>query len=301
MGIGDDTAVLAPPKDNLLTTVDMQVEGVHFDLAYCEFEDVGHKALAVNLSDVAAMGGTPLYALVSLGVRDGLPDGWERKLYQGIGALAKHHGVDIVGVNISRAKEFVIDIAVIGEATKPVLRSGAKIGQQIGVTGPLGNSAAGLAWLRSGGAGLKFPVATQKHLRPRPLIEAGRTLIKNGAVSALIDISDGLSSECHHLAAASKVELSLVEKDIPVATEAKSIARELQLSADEWALHGGEEYELLFTFDPERGRQVSEVLSAVGCALYVVGTVKKGRGVTITKEGGTEPLAARGWDHLSPI
>ncbi len=282
VGIGDDTAVLAPPAGGgkLLATVDMMVEGVHFNLDWMEPEALGHKALAINLSDIAAMGGAPLYALVSLALPARLSDELIERFYRGMKALAVRFGVGVVGGNLTRTEgPFVVDVTVLGAATENIcLRSGTKAGDLVAVTGELGVSAAGLDLLRKRGKAAAGEAAVRRHLMPEPRVEEGKALARSGVVTSMIDVSDGLASELHHLAKSSGVGVLIDETKIPGNLE--------------WAVGGGEDYELLFTI--ARGKVAPSV------AHTIIGEVTAAaEGVRWKRaDGKIETLAARGWDHF---
>jgi thiamine-monophosphate kinase len=236
--IGDDAAVLELPESGrLLLATDCLVDGVHFDLSWSQWSDVGWKALAVNVSDIAAMGGKPLAAVVA--VVGPVAADLER-LYEGIGEAAGRYGCPVVGGDLSSGPGVVVTVAVLGAATDagPVLRSGARAGDTVFVTGPLGRAAAGLRMLRSG-AGTSSELL-RAHRRPEARLAEGAAAAAGGA-SAMIDVSDGLGIDLDRLATASRVGLDL--HDVPVARGATLVD----------ALGGGEDYELAFCApDPDR-------------------------------------------------
>lgn len=302
VGIGDDTLVAVPPKDRLLWTVDCLVENFHFDFAYMTPEDVGWKSLAVNLSDIAAMGGKPLYALVSLGIPKRISEKKILKIYQGIRECAEWAKVDVVGGNISRtSQDFFIDITVVGETAKPLLRRGAKLGECVAVTGFPGLSATGFQALKKWGrkAIQKFPVSTRHHTRPVPRIEWAQTLGALG-VSSLIDVSDGLSSELNHLSESSNVGIEIDEKLLPLHPEVISLANSLKLKTLDLVLNGGEEYELLMTFPFSKFGAISAEAQAQSIPLTMIGyTVEPRRKVSLrTRSGKLKSLKAKGWAHF---
>lgn len=302
VGIGDDTAVTVPPKGRLLWTVDCLVEGIHFDFSYASPEQVGWKALAVNLSDIAAMGGKPLSALVSLVIPKRINETTVVKIYQGIGECAEWAKVDVIGGNISRgSSDFVIDVTVMGEASKAILRSGAKEGDCVAVTGTPGLSAAGLQGLKKWGKGAmrKYSEASKHHLTPRPRLELAQKLSRIG-VTSLIDISDGLSSELHHLAKGSGLGIEIEERLLPIHPEVKALGQKLEKNPLDCVLHGGEEYELLMTFPITRFSVLSALAAQMGVPLTMIGyTVSSPRKVMMRDpRGKLRKLVQRGWTHF---
>jgi thiamine-monophosphate kinase len=278
VGIGDDAAVVAVPAGGqMLLAADLVVEGVHFDLSYCSHSDVGWKALAVNASDVAAMGGAPLHALVSVVV----PAGSDLAgLYEGLVASAGEHGCQVVGGDLSSGSELIVSVVVTGRvaAGGPVLRSGASPGDTIFLTGPLGASAAGLALL------LRDPHSTgplaDAHRRPRARVAEGLAALSAGA-TAMIDVSDGLATDLGHVARASGVGVSL--DGVPVAAGATL----------EQAIGGGEDYELLFTA-PDRSA-VMQAFELAGLRPPVaIGSCVTDATVRLL---GGEPLGEGGFEH----
>ncbi|MGI9035638.1 MAG: thiamine-phosphate kinase [Pyrinomonadaceae bacterium] len=266
--IGDDCAVL--PKDSrtdLVITADLMVEEIDFRLSWTKPEFVGHKALAVSLSDVAAMGAKPVWALLSIGVPAKI---WKtdfvEKFYDGWFRLAKKFNVELVGGDISRTPEkIVVDSIVAGEARKgkAVLRSGAKAGDLIFVTGNLGGAAAGLKLLESGESfkNSKYKNLLLRQLKPRPQTEIGQILGEKNFATAMIDLSDGLSSDLPHLCRASKTGAKIYADKIPVDTDLKRFLTQRRKDTKTQAennfslssvLNGGEDFELLFTICPKK-------------------------------------------------
>ncbi|MEO8042037.1 MAG: thiamine-phosphate kinase [Acidobacteriota bacterium] len=254
--VGDDCAVL--PKDaktDLVVTADMLVEDVDFRLEWTAAESLGAKSLAVSLSDIAAMGGTPRWAMLSIAVPPAL---WKRKtfiddFYEGWFKLARQYRVDLIGGDVSRTSDkLVIDSIVTGETAKgrAVLRSGAEPGDSIFVTGSLGGAAAGLELLKSGrrttSPAAKKGRLIERQLRPTPRVEAGKYLSVRRWAKAMIDISDGFAADLHHLCDASGVG-ALIEIDrIPIDENLDGMTADQKLK---FALGGGEDFELLFTSD----------------------------------------------------
>ena len=303
VGIGDDAAVLLPtPRQLLLMTTDMLVESVHFDLTTTTPWQLGYKAIAVNLSDIAAMGGAPRHAVVSVALPSSTPADFVVNLYQGMKEICHEFGVNIVGGDtVSSPQGLVINVAVTGEVAPVnlVRRSGAQIGDIVAVTGFLGNSAAGLDLLTLGDwedYDFAWPLVTA-HLSPRPQVKAGAILAVAGATS-MDDVSDGLASEAHEIAKASGVGIKLYTAQIPLAAELKEAAVKLGKQALDYALYGGEDFQLLFTMEP---RKYEELLIAQPDLQFVkVGeVVDVNQGVTLVDEaGGVQALEARGYNHF---
>ena len=304
VGIGDDAAVLKPVPDRLqLVTADMLVEGVHFNLSTTTEIQLGHKAIAVNISDIAAMGGTPRHAVISIALPATIPVDFVTKLYQGMKDLCRLYGVNIVGGDtVSSPGGLVINVTALGdvEPHQVVCRSGAKVGDIIAVTNTLGSSAAGLDMLKQE-EWQQYDFATPlvaAHLTPYPQVKAGAFLAAAGATS-MDDISDGLASELHEIAAASNVSLAIQADLVPLAPEVRKAAKVLGKDPLDYALYGGEDFQLLFTMKPEQFRQIKE--DDAGAKVVKIGEVlPPGAGVTMMgKEGQIEQLYPRGYNHFS--
>ncbi len=304
LGIGDDAAVLVPPAGSLrlVVTVDMLVEGQHFRLGPGGFspEDVGWKALAVNLSDVAAMGASPLWALCSLGVPDGTPDDLLERVYRGMGDLARRHQVRLVGGNLARSPGgLVLDVTVIGQTYRPITRRGARRGDRIFVTGFLGAAAAGLEVLTRGldldASGAALLLSAQ--CRPSPRLAEAQAIaaLAPGMVHAMCDVSDGLVADLRHLLGG--LGAVLWEQELPIPSAAFRAADHLP-GADPiaWALGGGEDYELLIVAPPEAEEAILEVLRQ-GAGARCIGEVTPGLVCLAPRPGGhAVPLGEMGWD-----
>lgn len=297
LGIGDDTAAWRTQKFIQLATTDILIEDVHFNLDTATWRDLGWKALAVNISDIAAMGGTPSYAMVSLGLPPDIEIASVRELYRGIKDIAKKFEVDIVGGNISRAPVVIVDISLIGKASQALLtRSSAKPGDLIAVTGYLGTSAAGCRMLKSS---LKLDKSTtallrEAHLRPKPRVAEGQTLVQYG-VRAAIDISDGLISDLTHICKASKVGAKVWRDRLPIHPGVKAAFRN---EATGMALSGGEDYELLFTAKSSIINKVKNVMSTPVTVIGEITREHSGKVTLLNKQGKTVDWKERGWDHF---
>ena len=286
--IGDDAAVVPIPPGDLLLTADAVVAGVHADLNLVGVDDLGWKAIAVNVSDVAAMGGRPLYALVT--VAGPLADVDVDSLYEGLLAASDAYACPIVGGDFTAAPVLMVSVAVAGtlDGHEPVLRGGASPGDLLFVTGPLGSSAAGLELLRAGRAG-EAPDLALAHRRPRARVAEG-TAARTAGATAMIDISDGLSSDVRHVAAASGVGVALDRAPVAV-----GVARAMGDDGVAAALGGGEDYELLFAA-PD-GARVEASFSAAGLTLPLL--IGRCTHDPAERRLGDDDLPEAGWEHFT--
>lgn len=295
VGIGDDAALLAlPPASRLLATTDLLLEGVHFDLATTDLFSLGWKSAAVNLSDIAAMGGTPRFCLTALGIPSSLTVEDIGEFYRGVNACLKKFGAVLVGGDTCGSRTgLVISVSVLGEAKKKraVTRSGARPGDRIFVTGTLGDSAAGLEMLGTRGRGTAKQLV-EKHLRPTPRVAEGIKLA--GIASAMIDVSDGLSSDLGHLCEQSGAGAEIYIERIPLSKVLRS-AKGMKLPPVKYALSGGEDYELLFTVH----RSNIKNMKAVKLAATEIGVITRDRSMRlIDARGKSTPLPVTGFDHF---
>ncbi|SRR5579871_136281 len=300
-GIGDDTAVVSLPR-RALVTCDVQVEGVHFRFGMSAPRDVGWRALAVNLSDIASMGGAPRYALVSVLLPPGVSVRDVEAIYRGLGQAARAHGVIVVGGNISRTSgPLALDVTLLGEAGRVLTRGGARPGDGVWVTGTLGNAAAGLFLARRRRVRMREArTLVEAYRRPSPRVRAGRALAAHRAVTAAIDISDGTAQDLVHVLDASEVGAVLNLERVPVAPAVVAAARAAHLDPYVWALEGGEDYELLFTARPGFEASARTVARAAGVAVTRIGEIvprSAGRWILVPA-GRRTPLRPAGWDHL---
>jgi thiamine-monophosphate kinase len=307
-GIGDDTAVLALGAGALLlATTDLLIEDVHFRRAWASPYDIGWKAMAVNLSDIAAMGGWPRWALVGLALPPSTEVEAVDAFYAGMREAAGPYGVVIVGGDTSASREgWMINVTLLGEHTGvPKLRSTARLGDAVAVTGTLGRSAAGLALLETRAAppdishGARDEL-TAAHLRPSARLAEGRWLGGQPGVHAMIDLSDGLTTDLGHICRESGFGARVMVDRLPVAPAAREAARALSRAAIEWATGGGEDYELLLTCDPAAVALLRTGLrAATGTALSVIGTMDTVTGGVTYVNARGEPVAmATGYQHF---
>ena len=290
VGIGDDAAVLNLPAGyQALVTTDLSIEGVHFRRDWHPAEAVGHRCLARGLSDIAAMGGEPVAAFLSLGLPKALPQSWADRFLRGFEKLARKFRVPLGGGDVAESPGGVLaDIVVLGRVPrgKALLRSGARPGNAIYVTGELGGSAAALEKLRRDGRAQRRGSASEAaHFYPQPRLAVGRWLRQRRLATAAIDLSDGLSTDLGHICEESRVGAVVSEDSIP---RANGVRLEL-------ALHGGEDYELLFT--APASRRVPQRIA--GVRVTKIGQIVKGRGMwLVDARGKRQRLEPRGWEHF---
>jgi thiamine-monophosphate kinase len=314
-GIADDTAVYKPsPSKVQLLTTDAMVEGVHFDLTFTSFAHVGWKAIVSNISDIAAMCGVPRYATVTLCLPQKISVEMVEEFYKGAVSACKKYSCLIVGGDTTAtAGNLVVSISLIGEVDteKVIYRSGAKVGDLICASGHLGASHAGLKiLLREKNRYLEkneqfspnlepYKMIIEKYLLPKPRLDISKIISDNIKVNAMIDISDGLASEVHHICNSSGVGADVWEHNIPVHTYTQKIAEEFSEDVIKYALYGGEEYELLFTLSDNDYEKLETLTSDV----TIIGRVtEKSKGINIVRESGDrEPLQFNGWDHFRNI
>lgn len=304
LGIGDDAAVIRNRSgcESILTT-DALIEKVHFDFNYTPFESLGWKALAVSLSDVAAMGGMPLGALVSIAV----PGAWNvedvEKFYSGFKRCADTFRCPAVGGDTVRSPDrCFISVSVLGEVEsgKAVLRSGAKSGDRLCVTGVLGGAKTGLEVLTSHADPESFSSAVRRFLEPTPRLREALALVQTFPVTSMIDISDGLASEIGHLCKDSGVGCKIREDRIPLSDDALRWATIQNRPRAQYLYESGEEYELLFTIRPGRDMNSDVVEQMCGEMNFsVIGEITdSAEGIHIQKEDKLFPFCSKGWDHF---
>ncbi|MBI2856347.1 MAG: thiamine-phosphate kinase [Chloroflexi bacterium] len=297
LGIGDDAAAWRTIEATELATTDTMVEGVHFRHAFSSWEDLGWKALAVNLSDIAAMGGLPLYALATLGLKPETEVEDVRSLYRGVLSACTEYGCYIAGGDIVRSPVTFITVALTGYTRGPVLtRHTARPGDVVAVTGYLGSSAAGLRALLQGVSLAAEPERRlhQAHIRPRPRLHEGQILAQQG-VRAAMDISDGLVDDLSKMCTASGVGAIVYTDRIPVDS---AVAQLFPGESLRLALNGGEDYELLFA-GPED--VVSDVLPLLSPAASILGRIVEdhpGKVLLLDEAGKEVQIDQHGWDHF---
>lgn len=300
IGLGDDAAAVQTGPSTLLAA-DMLIEGVHFDFAFSSVADAGYKAVAVNVSDLAAMGGRARYLLVSLGLAPGATPAFVDALYDGITQAAAAFGCSVVGGDIVGAAHTIVSIAAAGDPgpTGAVLRSGAREGDVLCVTGRLGAAAAGLGLLKAasdpGAAALiaSHPALIGAHRRPAARVAEGPAAAAAGA-TAMIDVSDGFAADAGHIADESGIGLVIEGDALPIAPGVEEAARFLGDDPLRLAAAGGDDYELAIAVPPDRVASLRAALDPV--RVSVVGAFGGAERVLILR-GERRPLASMGWEH----
>jgi len=311
-GIGDDCAVVRKDPDRFwLITTDTLVESIHFDFAWHPPHLLGRKTLSVNISDVAAMGGQPLFAQLSLAMPDLAKADWLDDYWDGFAAVLQEHGIHLIGGDTVKSKnDVVFTVTVIGEVAKDqvVYRSGAVPGDRIWVSGPLGEAAAGLELCRRYGhltssLPKKWQQAIKIHLDPEPQVKISRLLAENHMLHSMIDLSDGLATDLAHLCAESEVSAEIIGNNLPISDLLIELAASFEVSAVDLALKGGEDYQLLFTSAPEVETRLQKmVFNLTGRELYCIGRIVAGEGVFFCNEHGRRmEISYQGYDHFSHI
>ena len=294
-GIGDDCAVLRlPPGHEALVTTDFTLEGIHFRRDWHSPETVGHRCLTRGLSDIAAMGGEPAAAFLSLALPRRLPQAWVNRFVDGLLNLAKRYGVTLAGGDTAESPNGVLaDIVVLGSVPKgkAILRSGAKAGDRIYVSGELGGSAAAVKRMQEKPKRRLNPRDYRRHFFPEPRLEAGRFLRERGLASAMIDTSDGFSTDLRHICDESGVGAEIKAELIPRAIVGRP-GREVDLQL---VLHGGEDYELLFT--APRGKRVPAQIAGIPIT-HVGHVIREKQVLAMSGNGVGYELHPKGWEHF---
>ena len=302
LGIGDDAAIIdCPPGRSLVLTCDATVEGRHFRREWFSHYEVGERAVRCALSDLAAMGAEPAAVLLTLIISPDEDADMARALVEGAAHASETFGARLAGgETVGRDGPIVLDVIAVGfaEPGRELMRSGARPGDVVMVSGALGDAAAGLAALGSGVAGADAAVARYK--RPDPRVALGRFLARSEGVHAAIDISDGLARDAGHLAEESGVAIVLRASALPLAAECRALAGRLGLDPLRWALTGGEDFELLFCVEAEAAGQIARrAEDELALPVTAIGEVTDGQGVRVLRPDGTDlALGETGWDQF---
>jgi thiamine-monophosphate kinase len=301
--IGDDCCVFRAPENKvILLTTDMLVEDIHFLRDSITPHELGRKSLAVNISDIAAMGGIPGEAVISIAIPGTIEVEYLDQLYEGMKAMASEFGVNLLGGDTtSSPRHLVINVALVGWAAEDevLYRSGAKEGDVIFLTGEVGSSAAGLDLILSGKKFNRRETLLQAHVNPTPQIREGRIVAGLKVANSLIDVSDGVASDLGHICEESRVGAVLEESRIPVTETFRSYCSEYRIDCEKLMLHVGEDYVLLGTVPAESADQLKNALEAACCRFYAIGTIVRGEGILLAgTDGETRKIAASGFDHF---
>ncbi|HEX4620771.1 MAG TPA: thiamine-phosphate kinase, partial [Myxococcaceae bacterium] len=291
-GPGDDCAVLAPVRGQLCVTTDAVVEGVHFTRRHFSYEDIGYKALAVNLSDLASMGARPVWFVCAVGLPRTVEGGAVRAMARGMARLARAHRVALVGGNFTRAPELSLTLTAAGEVPRgaALLRGGGRSGDVLYVSGVLGDARLGLACLGM----QRAPHAQARQRRPKPRIQLG--LISRRFATACIDISDGLAGDLGHLRKASRAGAEVDLGRLPVSRELRASAGD---DAWRWALAGGEDYELLIAVPERRTTAFERACHATRERVTRIGRLTGGSALVFRHPGGRRVRPPRSFDHFA--
>ncbi len=308
IGIGDDCAVLQPESQkDLVVTTDCLAEGIHFDLSYFKPYELGSKSAAVNLSDIAAMGGMPKWALVAISAPPYASKYFLKEFLKGlIDQLAEAGAVLIGGDSVSSSGPFNITVTLVGEVGRDryLTRSMARPGDLLFCSGYLGEASLGLRWLQKFGRkyrpGLKQTIKRLilRHLVPAPRLELGRALAASGLVRCAIDVSDGPATDVAHICAQSSVKAVIYERAVPISRASKRIAAFLGIDSLDAALRGGEDFELIWTARPEYMQQISKIAAKTCSKAFAIGRIEEGKGVWLEGNSGClEEISFKGYEH----
>jgi thiamine-monophosphate kinase len=301
IGIGDDCAWVNHAAGSSLITADLLIEGVHFDLKWTSLFALGYKSLAVNLSDIAAMGGVPAYAIVSLGIPAKFASQQIEEFYRGFNSLARKSQVALIGGDTNFSPTLIVSVCLIGTPpARPVRRSGAKAGDDIYVTGTLGDSALGLNLLRRKLPGPKREAIAEllaRHHQPTPRLIAGALLAREKLATAMIDVSDGLLQDLGHICKASNTGAVIWHEQLPLSAAYRALSGK---NRTRFALSGGEDYELLFCARPRHRQRIEKLPRLAQVKITRIGSCAAAKqGITVI-DGSGKPLALRftGHDHF---
>lgn len=304
-GIGDDCAVFRQQGGQLaLVTTDTLVDAVHFDSRWHPPRLLGRKAAAVNVSDIAAMGGSPRFALLSLAIPATLDRDWLDLLLSGfLSSLQEHSTMLIGGDTVKSGRDAMLSVTIIGGAAAETVcyRSGARVGDQVWVSGYIGEAAAGLHLCRQGVAvnEPRWERLLKAHLDPVPQVALGKVLAASGLVHAMMDISDGVATDLAHICAASGAGAEISADALPISEQTKEAAARFNRSARDWALTGGEDYQLLFTASPAAQADLERLVwQETGQTVRPIGRIVAGSGVVLRLDDKRLDITYQGYDHF---
>ncbi|MBI1822466.1 MAG: thiamine-phosphate kinase [Nitrospirae bacterium] len=307
VGIGDDAAVVEPRKGwHLVYTTDTLVENIDFNLGYTTYCQIGEKALSANLSDLAAMGAYPKYYLLTLGIPSRTPVSKIMEIFRGLKNTGKKNHVDLIGGDLSEAPVLMIGLTLAGEI-KPrcaVLRNGASPGDLIFVTGTIGDSTAGFELLKKKPSFSKINSESRflmaRHLAPCPRIHEGQLLSEERLATAMIDISDGLSTDLLNLTEASHVGADIRVDELPLSPSLVAYGKKMRKNPHRYALSGGEDFELLFTVSPKKVSRIEDLIAGRKIIAKPIGKITSKRGIRYFDQSGKEiKIKIRGYEHFT--
>ncbi len=301
VGIGDDAAVVEPERNRLeVLSVDALVEGVHFDRAFTPPTAIGHRALAANLSDLAAMGADARLALLSLGLPEAFPVADFDALIDGLATLAARHRLHVAGGNLTRSPgPLIVDVTVVGtvKRRRALVRGGARPGDELHVSGTIGAAAAGLQMLKEGKDKAAVEPCIRRYLYPEPRLRLGSILGRTRAATACMDLSDGLADAVRQIADASGVGAIIDAADLPLGAETRQWFESHGGDAVRDAIVGGDDYELLVASRPASRRRFTAAVQQGGVPMTRIGVCTAGGGVFLKRHGAVEPMP-RGYTHF---
>lgn len=309
-GIGDDCAVFnSIPGMEWLVTADMLVENVHFDPSWHAPYLLGRKSIAVNISDIAGMGGLPQFALLSIAIPGHYDSKWTDSYVAGCISLLDQYNCVLIGGDTVSSDKLTIAVTVIGTApaNNAICRDGARAGDAVYVSGPLGSAAAGLHLCQSENYSIadtencRWQILMGCHLDPTPRVQLAQLLQASGYVTAMQDISDGIATDLSHICTASNVSATIVQQSLPAHHELLAMCRQLQLDPVHFQVRGGEDYELLFTVQSGCEEQLEQRIKTMsGEEIYKIGRISEGQGVTMrTRSGEGVRIDYQGYEHSS--
>jgi thiamine-monophosphate kinase len=306
LGIGDDAAAIEIGESILLLTTDILAEDVHFKLKWTSPFNIGYKSLAINISDIAAMGGIPLYCVVCLGIDKSFELNFVKEIYKGLKKIANEFKIKIIGGDSINSKKIFINISLIGAVEKEnlITRNKASAGDLILVTGKLGDSSSGLYLLNkkkiSKIISKEGEILIKKHHLPFPRLKEARILANSKIVNSMIDLSDGLSGDLKKICKASKVGAKIYRERIPISSECKKISKFYKKDPLEFALYGGEDYELLFTIPHKNMNILQELATENNLEISIIGEITENEDIKIIDSKGKEKLILdKSYNHFS--
>lgn len=299
IGVGDDAAAVDIDEGELVATTDMLIENIHF-APNISIEQMGSRAVIVNLSDLAAMGAKPLGLVYSIGAPGDKETNFISKLLRGMNSTARGYDAYLVGGDLNEAEEVIISGTAFGWTPEDELltRSGARPGDVVGVTGELGAATAATKVMVEGLSFEGREALERAMLEPVARVKEGRILSESGQATSAVDITDGIAANLWQIARMSEVGMTIDYENLPISEAAREFAEEQDVDVDEFALYGGEDFELLFTVDSEAWGEVEKKIRDMSTGVSRIGEVKEGEGVYIEREGEVEKLPDRGYEHF---